>query len=187
MASEPEPEDYRPFPNVSRRNWTQELLEVPAMVRFIGLPSGLKILEVGCGRGVALVPLAKLCAPTLLTGIDIDATALKEASSHLSERGIRADLMQADMRHMPFANGTYDIIIDFGTCYHISSAGGALQEITRVLAIGGLFVYETLANQLMSHPIRSFGKTLPWEGIGALRPYKTRFLWSSRVKVRVPR
>lgn len=32
MALEPKSEGYRPFPNVSRRNLTQEVLEVPAMV-----------------------------------------------------------------------------------------------------------------------------------------------------------
>lgn len=183
MALEPKSEDYRPFPNVSRRNFTQELLEVPAMVRLLGLPSRLRMLEVGCGRGVALPALSRLCAPTRLTGIDIDGSALAEAAGRLGARSIGADLVLGDVRNMPFANGSFDIVIDFGTCYHISNSESALREIVRVLDGRGLFVYETPANQLMSHPIRSFGRGLPWGAARELQPHKTRILWSSRIKI----
>jgi ubiquinone/menaquinone biosynthesis C-methylase UbiE len=58
------------------------------------------------------------------------------------------------------------MVIDFGTCYHVS--GGtqgslmALREITRVLRPGGLFVHETCVAQHLAHPVRSFGRSLPW-------------------------
>jgi ubiquinone/menaquinone biosynthesis C-methylase UbiE len=141
------------------------------------------MLEVGCGRGVALPALARLCAPARLAGIDIDGSTLVEAASRLGARSVEADLIVGDVRDLPFANESFDVVIDFGTCYHISNAEAALREIVRVLDERGLFVYETPANQLISHPIRSFGRTLPWQAAQGLRPHKARILWSSRMKI----
>ena len=56
-------EEYRSFPDIGRRNLFQETLEVPAMVRALRLPQGQRVLEVGCGRGVALVPLLRRLRP----------------------------------------------------------------------------------------------------------------------------
>lgn len=38
---------YREFPNLAHRNALQERLEVPALVRLLGLPRGGRVLEVG--------------------------------------------------------------------------------------------------------------------------------------------
>ena len=184
--SPPDPRDawdgYQPFANVGRRNVLQETLEVPLMVRALGLPLGARILEVGCGRGVALPPLARLCAPRRLVGLDIDAAFLEEAARRLAERGVTAELHRGDVRRLPFPDGSFDIVIDFGTCYHIARAAEALSEIARVLVPGGILVHETRLSQLLSHPIRSFGRTLPWHAAGVLVPYQRAVLWSARRK-----
>ena len=83
---------------------------------------------------------------------------------------------------MPFSNAAFDSVIDFGTCYHIARPELALGEVQRVLSDGGVFAYETPANQLLSHPIRSFGRSLPWDSAKSLRHQRRRLLWSTRVK-----
>lgn len=79
--------EYRPFPNEQGRNTRQAQLEVPVLVRAMGLPAGARILEVGCGRGVALPVLDRLCGPRRLVGLDIDGALLTEAAEHLREGG----------------------------------------------------------------------------------------------------
>jgi ubiquinone/menaquinone biosynthesis C-methylase UbiE len=175
--------EYREFPNVARRNLTQEVLEVPALIKVMGIPIGKRILEVGCGRGVALPPLSKLCSPTALVGLDIDPIALAEARDHVTQREVNASLILRDVRALPFADNEFDVVIDFGTCYHIAHPDQALSEITRVLAPDGLFIYETRASQLLSHPVRSFGRSLPWAAVKGLRRIKRRLLWASRIKL----
>ena len=176
-------EDYRPFRDVAQRNLTQAFLEVPLMVRLLGLPRGKRVLEVGCGRGNALPALMRTLRPRLLVGIDVDRAFLAEARKGAADHATSADLIHADVRWMPFRDATFDLVVDFGTCYHIARPKLALAEVQRVLSDNGIFAHETRANQLLSHPIRAFRRSLPWDAAKRLRVHRCRLLWSSRVRV----
>jgi ubiquinone/menaquinone biosynthesis C-methylase UbiE len=175
-------DEYQPFPNEEGRNSRQSQVEIPAMVRALGIPSGRRILEVGCGRGIALPVIDRLCSPRLLVGLDIDPELLVEAAANLREHGTSAELCAADVRQMPFADETFDVIIDFGTLFHISKPQAASAEIARVLAPGGVFVHETMVSQLLSHPVRSRGRRLPRMEHDGLRQKRWAMLWASRTK-----
>jgi SAM-dependent methyltransferase len=82
---------------------------------------------------------------------------------------------------MPFPDGSFDVVIDFGTCFHISRPEAALSEIARVLGEGGVLVHETPLSQLLAHPCRSAGRRLPWAAAPELAPFGTALLWSRRV------
>src|SRR5262245_50726130 len=172
--------EYRPFPNESGRNTRQVTIEVPLMVRALGLPTGGRVLEVGCGRGVALPGLARLLRPSRLTALDIEPAFLAEARARLDADGIEAELVEGGVRRMPFPPSSFDHVLDFGTCYHIARPGAALAEIARVLRPGGLFVHETPASQLLSHPVRAFGRRLPWKVFACFERHRTAILWSVR-------
>ncbi len=152
------------------------------MARLLGIPSGKRALIVGCGSGVALSPLARLCVPVSVTGIDIDRDMLIEAAQRLDGLGVPANLVTADVRAMPFPDRSFDVVVDFGTCYHISDPGRALCEVSRVLASGGLFAHETPAAQVLAHPRGSI-EQLPWEAEPSLAPGPTAVLWAVRTKV----
>jgi ubiquinone/menaquinone biosynthesis C-methylase UbiE len=172
--------EYRPFPNEAGRDTRQATIEIPLMVRALGLPSGGRVLEVGCGRGVALPGLARLLRPSRLVGLDIEPAALAEAGQRLEVAGVVAELVPGDVRRMPFPRASFDLVVDFGTCYHIARQGAALAEIARVLAAGGLFIHETPLSQLLSHPVRAFGRRLPWKGFACFERQRTAVLWSAR-------
>ena len=172
--------EYRPFPNESGRNTRQVAIEVPLMVRALGLPIGGRVLEVGCGRGVAMPVLARLLRPGRLVGLDLDPALLDEARAQVEAVGIAAELVPGDIRRLPFPDGAFDLVVDFGTCYHIARAAQALAEIARVLAPGGLFVHETPLSQLFAHPLRSFGRRMPWRSIAAFERHRGALLWAAR-------
>ncbi|HEY5943374.1 MAG TPA: class I SAM-dependent methyltransferase [Solirubrobacterales bacterium] len=174
--------EYEPFPNEEGRNTRQAELEIPAMVRALRIPNDSRILEVGCGRGVALPVLDRLCSPRRLVGIDVDPELLVEAAANLREHGTGAELCAADVRRMPFADEAFDVIVDFGTLFHIARPQVASAEIARVLAPGGIFVHETKASQLLSHPVRSRGRRLPRLEHDGLRRERWAMLWASRTK-----
>jgi ubiquinone/menaquinone biosynthesis C-methylase UbiE len=172
--------EYRPFPNESGRNTRQAAIEVPLMVRALGLPAGGRVLEVGCGRGVAMPALARLLGPARLAGLDLDADLLEEARARADAAGIAVELVPGDVRHMPFPEGSFDLVVDFGTCYHIAGAAQALAEIARVLGPGGLFVHETPLSQLFAHPLRSFGRRMPWRSASGFERHRGALLWTAR-------
>lgn len=172
--------EYRPFPNEAGRNSRQAGFEVPLMIRAVGVPAGGRVLEVGCGRGIALPVLGRLLRPSRLVGLDRDVGFLGEARSRLDEAGIAAELVPGDVRRLPFPDASFDLIIDFGTCYHIARPELALEEIARVLAPEGLFVQETPLSQMLAHPVRSFGRRIPWRVAPLFRRHRTAFLWTAR-------
>ncbi len=173
-------DEYQPFEPAGRRDRIHEKLAVPLLVKLLGLPQGKRILEIGCGAGTSLLSLARLCMPTRLVGIDIDDFLLRQANSELKTNHVQAELYQEDVRSMPFADASFDIIIDFGTCYHINRRVKAIREIERVLAPDGIFATETPITQIISHPVRSLGKRIPWHMSHSLRPARTAILWTSR-------
>jgi ubiquinone/menaquinone biosynthesis C-methylase UbiE len=172
--------EYCPFPNKEGRNSRQASLEVPLMVRALRLPTGGRVLEVGCGRGIALPVLARLLRPSRLAALDIEPAFLAEARARLDLEGVAAELVPGDVRRMPFPDASFDLVVDFGTCYHIARPAAALAEIARVLAPGGLFVHETPVSQVLSHPVRAFGRRLPWRSADHFEPCRTALLWSAR-------
>lgn len=175
--------EYQPFPDEEGRNSRQAGLEVPALVRALGLPTEARMLEVGCGRGIALPVLDRLCRPRRLVGLDIDDRLLAKAAEELRRSGADAELHCGDVRDLPFPDDSFDVVIDFGTLFHIARAETAAAEISRVLVPGGLFVHETKVSQVLSHPVRSRGRRLPSMAGQGLRRRRSAVLWTSRIQV----
>ena len=182
--------DYAAFPDVGARNDLQANIEVPCLLRALRLPRGGRVLEIGCGRGVALPVLAARLAPSALVGVDIDSALLVVAEDRARAAGLEATLVHADVRALPLNAGSFDLVIDFGTCYHVGGgadgARQALAEVARVLRPGGLFVHETPVAQHLAHPIRSFGRTLPWGAVPELVRNRAAVLWAGRRRVASP-
>ena len=179
--------DYRPFGNVEARNGLQALVEIPLMIRALRLPRGARVLEIGCGRGVALPVLDDELEPVELVGLDVDGDLLAHAGQRLRNTATEATLLEGDVNDLPFEAARFDLVIDFGTCYHVSDTmdgrRAALHEVARVLRLGGLFVHETRVAQCLAHPLRSFGRTLPWWAVPSLVPDRSAVLWAARRKI----
>lgn len=179
--------EYQPFGNVETRNGLQELIEIPLLLRALRPPTGGRVLEVGCGRGIALPVLAKRLLPMELVGIDIDPVLVSIAQQRVKHAGLTATVLEGDLRDLPFEDASFDLVFDFGTCYHVgggrAGACAALREISRVLRPGGRFIHETPIAQHLAHPVRSFGRRLPWSSQRTLVAERRAMLWCMRRKL----
>lgn len=181
--------NYQPFPEIIRRDLTQQNREIPAMVWALGLARGGDLfVEVGCGRGPALPAISRLLQPKELVAIEPDPELLAKARDN--NKHVTDKIYPGDVRRLPFADNSVDMLLDFGVLYHISHADLGLKEIARVLKPGGKFIHETRLSQFMSHPFRvakhgRYGRsrTIPFLAVeGILKKDRYRGLWSTRVK-----
>jgi cyclopropane fatty-acyl-phospholipid synthase-like methyltransferase len=76
------------------------------------------ILEIGCGKGVATLPLA-INTQARITAIDIDAGALAALEARAAEAGVAGsiDVRCQDMTRMSAPGAAYDVIWSEGSAY----------------------------------------------------------------------
>lgn len=91
----------------------------------------LKILDVGCGPGAALLYLSRFGD---VIGVDLSDEALKYAKK-------RGKVIKADISSLPFENESFDLVTCLDVLYHqwVKDNKKALLEIKRVLKPGGIF------------------------------------------------
>jgi SAM-dependent methyltransferase len=117
-----------------------ELVYAEHLVRYrlaAQFAQGRRVLDVGSGEGYGTALLAASGAVDV-TGIDLDEAAV----AHARERyGLRFE--QADAARLPFANGSFDLVICFETIEHLENDERAVLEMRRVLADEGLLLIST--------------------------------------------
>lgn len=96
-----------------------------------------KILEIGCGKGAMLNHLRG--AGHAVTGIDIDAAAL----SHCQESSPGISVVLACGDALPFADGSFDLVLSFDVFEHIKDSDRHLAQVRRVLKPSGRYVLQT--------------------------------------------
>lgn len=113
--------------------WPQESV----IFRGYGLPDDIEILDVGCGTGEITARLAELYPRAALVGVDLIAGHLEAARERCAGLGGRVAFREADAFALPFADGTFDLVV----CRHMLQAvpgpDAAIAEMVRVLRAGG--------------------------------------------------
>jgi SAM-dependent methyltransferase len=109
----------------------------PALAR-LGEVAGLRVLDLGCGHGMAAVVLARRGAR--ITALDLSAGYLAEAARRALANGVDMTLVQADGERLPFADGTFQLIWGNAILHHLDLKI-ALREVRRVLQPGGIAVF----------------------------------------------
>ena len=97
---------------------------------------GRDVLEIGTGMGADHLEWAR-SRPRLLAGVDLTPRAVDWTRQRLAAYGYRSQLDEADAEHLPFSDGTFDIVYSWGVLHHSPDAPQAFREAHRVLRSGG--------------------------------------------------
>src|SRR5438477_3612037 len=108
-----------------------------------GLPEGAKILEVAPGPGYLSIEMARLRRFDL-TALDISHTFVQIAGDNARRAGVRVDFRQGDVATMPFATGSFDLIVCQAAFKSFTLPRTALAEMHRVLRTGGTAIVQDM-------------------------------------------
>ena len=114
--------------------------------RVLPHDGSLRILDAGCGTGINLAELARFGRAF---GCDFSSEAL-----HFCRRRGLTGLVRADVNHLPYKDGTCDLVTFFDVLYHEAVADDivVLREAARVLKPGGLVLITDSAFDFLRGP-----------------------------------
>jgi len=125
-----------------------------------------RLLDIGCGRGAVLLMAAERLPRGRAVGVDLWSTTDQSGNAEQVTRqnaaleGVaeRVELHTADMRQLPFDDGSFDVVVSSLAIHNVPGAGErarALREAARVLKNGGkLMIADAFASGTPSAPGR---------------------------------
>ncbi len=107
------------------------------------IPKAAVVLDLACGEGYVSVKLAARCRKVVGLDISSNDLLLAEDKKSRSKFKDRIDFTLGDILKMPFAEGTFDLVVCMDALPQIERDREALAEIARVLKPGGRLVITT--------------------------------------------
>jgi len=96
-------------------------------------------LEVSCGLGGGVMFLDRRYRPRTMTGLDISTESVAACRRRYNESRLRFEA--GDAQAMPFADDSFDIIINVESSLNYPNFSAFLREVDRVLKPGGTFLF----------------------------------------------
>ena len=125
-----------------------------------------EILEVGSGGGLICEQLAGRGA--IMVGVEPSPAAIQTAREHAIQSGLGQNIHyhQGYAESLPYADGSFSVIACLDVLEHVRSLPETIREIARVLAPGGVFVFDTINRTLLARAILIwYGEHFPSGGL----------------------
>lgn len=122
-----------------------------------------KILDIGCASGLMTNKIASFFPESKVVGVDIYSNAIDFAKSKYPQISFNI----ADIHKLPFASGSFDLIICCETIEHVLNPKKALSEIYRVIKKDGIVIIAMDSGNLLFRLIWWFWektKGKVWQG-----------------------
>ena len=116
--------------------WNEHLARYAFAAR---LARGKRVLDAGCGSGYGSAELAATARSVI--GLDVSPDAVGYASEVY--RSPNLSFVEGSCASLPIAPGSIDLVVAFEVIEHIADWQAFLQEVQRVLALGGRLVLST--------------------------------------------
>jgi len=105
------------------------------LVEAASIEPGTRVLDVAAGTGNASIPAAKRGAH--VTASDLTPELLEVGRQRAEQEGVELDWRQADAEHLPFEDGSYDVVMSAIGVMFAPHHQEAADELVRVCRPGG--------------------------------------------------
>ena len=165
MATNQDPVEIARFDAQAQRWWDpngefRPLHEInPVRVAYIderAKLAGKRVLDVGCGGGLAVEGMAKRGA--LVTGIDLGASTLEIAELHALESGIKVTYRRETAEDHAIQNaGSYDVVTCLEMLEHVPDPASVIHAIATLVRPGGDVFFSTINRNLKAYLLAVIG------------------------------
>lgn len=107
--------------------------------------TGLRLLDVGCGRGGTIHVAHTYFRPRESVGLDLTSGAIEFCQAR--HRYPNTRFLRGDAEDLPLAGGSFDVVTSIESSHHYPKIEKFYRGVYRVLAEGGHFLYATLLSK----------------------------------------
>ncbi len=133
---------------VNEVSWFREHLSTSLeLIRLAGLPSSVKIIDVGGGASTLVDDLLGMGFQNM-TVLDVSAAALENAKQRLGDKSNRVTWIEADVTEAPFPGSHYDLWHDRAVFHFLidpEKRAAYVAAATHALKTGGYLILATFA------------------------------------------
>ncbi|KAI0175496.1 S-adenosyl-L-methionine-dependent methyltransferase [Hypoxylon sp. FL1284] len=117
-----------------------QLLYEESVAKDIGLRPGMKVLDLGCGRGRVAAHMTSFCGAQV-TGLNIDESQIAQAREWNDRCGFSNEFVVHDQNDLPlpFADNSFDAFYEIQALSLCKDPSASFKEIYRVLKPGAKF------------------------------------------------
>ncbi|MDQ7779102.1 MAG: methyltransferase domain-containing protein [Planctomycetota bacterium] len=124
----------------TKKDYSREYMNSPAMFRMLGSVRGKKMLDLGCGEGYNSRILARRGAR--VTGVDFSRALIESARRQEKARPLGIEYHVRDAADLRvFKSGSFDVVASFMALQDIENYRKAIKESARVLKKTGRLVF----------------------------------------------
>lgn len=105
-------------------------------------PRAFRVLDIGCGTGTMAGLVARSPWPVSVVGLDYAARMCATADAKARSAGLadRANFVNGDSEHLPFADEAFDVITCSNSFHHYPHQRAVVAEMHRLLAPRGRLI-----------------------------------------------
>lgn len=125
---------------------TSEKYFIPYIQKYMAINQGTNVLEIGCGDGGNLLPLARMGCHVV--GVDMADIRIKDAKRFFAENQAKGEFIASDVFLLNELKEQFDLIVCHDVIEHIPNKEEFMQKCKQFLKPGGgdFYVFSSVAN-----------------------------------------